>query len=191
MVLQNEVLSRAADYDFNTVRAYLEQGGTIDIYDRYGRGLLASLLRGYYKHAFYTDPNGKKWDIEAEENKNAIYYSWTPLEERPHSIKEQIDYLFSKGIHVNDIGWKEAKEYQKNHSDLWVEVPLYFTVRHRDYCMTKYLLEHGADPDIRFSFDEEDEMFPDVFDKNHWLLDDLDIAIVNGDCAEAMELLHC
>ena len=182
MITKEEVLARASEYDFNAVKAYLEQGGTIDVYDGYGSSLLTSLLRGYYNHAFYIGTDGKKIDIEAEENRNAIYYSWVPLEERPHAIKREIDYLIAKGIGVNAIGWEEAKEYQKSDTDFDVETPLYFTVKNRDYFMTKYLLEHGADPDIKFSFEEDD-----MFDDEHWLLTDLDIAILNGDREEAME----
>ena len=182
MISKEEVLNRALDYDFSAVKEYLDLGGSIDIYDGYGRGLLASLMCGYYMHAYYIGPDGKKIDTEAEEIRNAIYYSWTRLEDRPHAIKQEIDYLLAKGINVNAIGWEEAKEYQKSDTDFDVETPLYFTVKNRDYFMTKYLLEHGADPDIKFSFEEDD-----MFDDEHWLLTDLDIAILNGDLEEAME----
>ena len=181
MLSENKVLDAAANYDFAAVQAYLEQGGRTDIYDGYGSSLLTSLLKGYYRCAFYIGPDGKQIDIEADENKNAIYDSWAPLEQRPHPIKKQIDYLISKGIGINNIGWEEAKQHQHSDSDYEVDTPLYYTVVNRDYCMTKYLLDLGADPDIKFSFEDE------RFDSDYWLLEDLDIAILNGDREEAME----
>ena len=102
------------------------------------------------------------------------------MEERPHPIKEQVEYLLSKGIGVDDVGWKEASEHQKHCP--CVESPLMQAVCFRDYWMVKFLLEAGADPEIRL-FTEEWEWYG--YEK--WLYDDLDLAIYNGAIGEARQ----
>lgn len=186
MFTKEEVFRQAAAYDFDAVKEYLEQGGNPNIYDGSGSSLLTAILAAYYKHVFYSDPEEvtflKAHDDDDEYHRHVNKYCKMPLEERPHAIKEQVEYMISKGISVNAVGWKEAEEDQKY--NVGVDTPLYHSVMNIDYCMTKYLLEHGADPAQKLS---NEENYKDI-DYEDWLLEHMDIQILNGDSGEARDL---
>lgn len=101
-------------------------------------------------------------------------YCKVPPEERPHSIIDEIEYLIEKGISLNAFGLEEAKAHQG--SEIIVETPLFHAVMNRDYGMTKYLLEHGADPRIQICPNSDY-----LNDRDFWLLEDLDQALYRGD----------
>ena len=184
MLTSEEVLKKASLYDFEAVKDYLEAGGNKEVYDGTGRSLLTNLLEGYYLLVYREDPveaqivtghedDDDFWDCHVHR------LSRVPLDERPHKIKEQIEYLLSKGIGINAVGWEEAKAYQGE----WpcVETPLFQAVVYHDYCMTEYLLKHGADPGQKLYSDGS-------YDRDgyeDWLLDEMDICILNGDRGDA------
>ncbi len=183
MLSKKELFDKAADYDFDAIKEYLEGGGDIEVYDGGGNSLLSALLEAYYRHVYSSDPDEAKFleehDDDAEYHNHVNKYSKIPLEDRPHSIKEQVDYLMGKGITPNAVGWKEAEEDQE-----WapcVETPLFHSVVNCDYCMTEYLLKNGADPGQKLftdgSYDEDGY--------EDWLLEHLDIYIFNGDRGNA------
>ena len=61
------------------------------------------------------------------------------------------------------------------------ETALMQSVCWQDYYLTKYLLEHGANPGV-WLFPERDYK---QWDQEYWLMDELDIAIMNGAKGEA------
>ena len=61
------------------------------------------------------------------------------------------------------------------------ETALMHAVCRHDYYLCKYLLEHGADPGVRL-FTKPDY---ETRDREYWLMDELDISIMNGDKGEA------
>ena len=182
---RDEVLKRAEAYDYDAVRAYLEQGGNPEIYDREGASLLAVLLRGYYDSVFYSDPEEAAFLREHGEGDGELYrhvnpLCRVPLDKRPYGIRDKIDDLLARGIGINAVGWKEAEE-EYGPGDAWVETPLFHAVVHCDYCMTEYLLEKGADPWQRlFSEGNYDEQ-----EHEYWLLEHMDYYEDIGYCGEA------
>lgn len=197
MLSKEELFDKADQYDFDTIREYLEGGGNIELYDGGGRSLLTALLDAYYRLVYSSCPDEAQFLNEHEDDdeyyRHVNKYSRMPLEDRPHSIKEQIDYLMAKGITPNAVGWKEAAEHQK--WDPCVETPLFQSVVNCDYCMTEYLLKNGAEPGQKLSSsgDYDEKGYDD------WLLEHLDIYIFNGDRGDAAALdleiaallMHC
>lgn len=186
LLKKNEVFEKADSYQFDFVQEYLEQGGNAEIYDEYGSSLLTALLDAYYRLVFNKDPDEAQFlaehDDDDEYHQHVNKYCRMPLEERPHRIKEQIDYLMDKGIGVNAVDWEAATA--KNPDDPCVETPLMQTVFHCDYCMAKYLLEKGADPGQKlFSHGSYDEV-----GYEDWLLEHMDIYLFNGDYGDAGNL---
>ena len=183
MLTKEELFAKAAAYDFDAIRAYLESGGGIDIYDGYGKSLFAALLAGYYSCVYYSDPDETRFLKEHDEDEayfcHVNKYSRMPLDKRPHAIKTEIDYLMVMGISLNAVGWKEAEAYQKDAP--CVETPLFQAVVNCDYCMTEYLLEHGADPGQKLFTDGD----YDDFGYEDWLPEHLDIYISSGDSGNA------
>ncbi len=183
MLSKKELFEKIADYDFRVIKDYLENGGDIEVYDRYGNSILSAFIESYYYHVYYSDPDDMQFLEEhyddEEYHKHVNKYSKILLGDRPHLIKEQIDYLIRKGVTPNAVGWKEAKEEQE-----WaprVETPLFHSVVNCDYCMTEYLLKNGADPRQKlFSDGDYDEV-----GYEDWLIEHLDIYIFNGDCGDA------
>lgn len=166
-----EILRLAGEYHFDEVREYLEAGGNREVYDGYGNSLLSLIIKGYYAHE-YLDPDEaalyKKEEEEARLHSNVDRYSRVPLDERPHRIKEQIEYLLDKGIGINSVGWQEASRYWKDSP--MVETPLLWAVVYMDYGMVKYLLEKGADPGVRMFSDEDYSVYDG---QEYWLMDHL------------------
>ena len=186
MLTKEEVLDKAGWYDFDAVREYLEQGGDPEVYDGDGQSLLSLLLQAYYHFVFYEDPEETAFQEEHEDDeefyRHLNKYCRMPLEERPHAMKEKVDYLIAKGIGVNAVGWKEAEEHWKSMGPC-VKTPLFHSVVHCDYCMTKYLLENGADPGQKLFSDGD----YDQVGYEDWLLDHLDIYLFNGRRGESGE----
>ena len=179
MFTKEGIFRKAAAYDFDAVKEYLEQGGSPDIYDGSGRSLLTAVLAAYYEHVFYSDPDEvaflKAHDDDDEYHQHVNKYCRMPLGERPHSIKKQIDYLMAKGIGVNAADWKEAEGAPV------VETPLFHSVVHCDYCMTEYLLKCGADPCQKLISDGD----YDKIGYETWLPEHMDLCIFEGDRDDA------
>lgn len=186
MLSKEDVLEKANGYDFEAVREYIEQGGNTEIYDGSGNSLLSALLAGYYWKIFANDSDELKFHEEHEDDEESdthvCRYCRMPLEDRPQPIKEQVDYLVGKGISVNAVGWKEAEKYQEYAPA--VQTPLFHSVVYCDYCMTKYLLELGADPGQKLFSDGD----YDLDGYEDWLLDHMDYYIMDGHRGDAMEL---
>ena len=47
MLSKKELFDKAADYDFDAIKEYLESGGDIEVYDGGGNSLLSALLEAY------------------------------------------------------------------------------------------------------------------------------------------------
>ncbi len=185
MMTKEEVFEHAKEYDFDAVKEYLEEGGNPLVFNGAGASLIALLLCGYYRNEYTNNPDDIRKEKEYEDEiKRTGYIGFfdidiaknckIPPEERPHSIIDEIEYLIEKGISLNAVGWEEAKAHQG--SEIIVETPLYYAVVYRDYGMTKYLLEHGADPRIQICPNSDY-----TNDRDFWLLEDLDLALYRGD----------
>ena len=180
-----EALKKAHEYDFDVVREYLEQGGDPEVYDNWGNSLLSALLSGYYDKVFENDPDELRFYCEHDNDEefctHVFKYCRMPLEERPHPIREQSEWLIKKGIGVNAVNWEAARG--EDGIARSVESPLLHAVEHRDYCMIKFLLENGADPAQRlFAEDPWDPGYED------YLIEDMDVRIMNGDRGDSMML---
>ena len=50
MLSKKELFDKAAEYDFDAIKEYLESDGDIAVYDGSGNSLLSALLEAYYRH---------------------------------------------------------------------------------------------------------------------------------------------
>ncbi len=176
-----DAIESARHFDCDAVKAYLKGGGNPHIFDKEGGNLMHALLYGYYsEYAFYTEEERNTWmnyDWCLEQDDDAgdswcPHNSQVPLSERDIPIQEMIDLLLSSGVDVNAVCWLRG-DPPIDRGD--VETPLLLAVEYLDFFMTKYLLEHGADP--------ARELFHDDFQRNgyeDYLIEDLDIALLHG-----------
>lgn len=139
----------------------------------------------YYDQVFENDPDEFRFYCEHDNDEefctHVFKYCRMPLEERPHPIREQAEWLIQKGISVNAVNWEAARG--EDGIARSVESPLLHAVEHRDYCMIKFLLENGADPAQRlFAEDPWDPGYED------YLIEDMDVRIMNGDRGDSMML---
>ena len=186
MLSADAVFKEANNYDFDAVRDYLESGGEKDVYDVCGNSLLSALLSGYYTRVFDNDPEEIRFYAE-HDNDDAFFthvfrYCRMPLEDRPHPIGKQIEYLLEKGISLNAVSWEEAEKKQKFAP--CVETPLMHAVEHRDLCMAEFLLKNGADPAQKLFSDGK----YDRIGYEDWLVEHMDVLIMNGDKGDSRML---
>ena len=168
------IFNAAKKYDFETIKKYIDSGGAINICDSKGISIVAYFIEAYLTKEQSVELDNKEelflvhdeydykfWD-------EYVYnYQITPLRLRRSNILEKINYLFAHNADPNLCEIVDGA----------AETPLYFTVCvFQDYYFTKYLLEHGADPGI-WLFDDS-KMFG--YEQEPFLMDDLDIAIMNG-----------
>ena len=174
------IFKAAYNLDFEAIREYLENGGEINICNENGSSLLACYILRYLDEA---DPPSEAEQQLLDAHPENEYEFWdfyvyerqkTPLEKRSSGIFNQLELLFSYGADPNLC--KIVDEA--------TETALMHAVCMRDYYLTEYLLKKGADPGVRlFTPHEWDEA-----DKEYWLMDELDIDIMNGDRGELAEL---
>ena len=182
MLKEQTIFEAAANYDFAAIRAYVESGNDLNICDDRGHSLLTCFIDGYYDLEDEDPEELALYDIHDESD----YDFWdsyvfkiqrTPLEERPEGILEKLDYLFSRGIDPNLCVLVEEM----------TETALMYAVCRHDYYLTKYLLEHGADPGVWLFTKEPWE----TRDREYWLMDELDISIMHGDKGDAAAVTLC
>ena len=176
MSKEQSIFEAATSYDFDAIRAYVEKGNNLNICNDRGLSLLTCFIDGYYAHAD-TDPEERVlYDLHDE----CDYDFWdsyvfkiqrTPLEVRSGGILEKLDYLFDHGADPNLCFIVDGA----------TETALMHAVCRHDYYLCKYLLEHGADPGVRL-FTKPDY---ETRDREYWLMDELDISIMNGDKGDA------
>ena len=174
---EKEALFKAANqYDFDSIRKYVEGRGDLNICNERGHSLLTCFVDGYYGYEA-NDPDEVKL---RELYDKADYAFWdqhvskfqrTPLENRPSGILEAMDFFFAH----------EADPNLCVLVDGITETALMRAVCWHDYYLSKYLLEHGADPGVWLSAKEDHEKR----DRDYWLMDELDISILQGDKGDA------
>ena len=165
------IFEKAYTYDFPALKDYILSGGEINITDKDGSSLFAEFILGYVR--FGDCPEGEEKElVDTHENDDEFLQSYvykyqkTPLHKRKSGIKQQLDFLFKHGA---DPNLYRPTSINSN-------TPLIYAVCDFDYFLSKYLLEHGADPGLPLFNDEYD-----IKDgKDYWLMDELDIAIMNG-----------
>lgn len=176
MSKEQSIFEAATGYDFDAIRAYVEKGNNLNICNDKGFSLLTCFIDGYYDHE-ETDPEELAlFDLHDEFD----YDFWdsyvfkiqrTPLEARSSGILKKLDYLFAHGANPNLCVIVDGA----------TETALMHVVCRHDYYLCKYLLEHRADPGV-WLFSKPDY---EKRDREYWLMDELDISIMNGDKGEA------
>lgn len=169
---EHTIFEAAEDQDLAAIRAYAEAGKDLNICNGKGHSLLTCFVDGYYAHQD-TDPEELAlYELHDEFDYDfwdayVFKFQRTPLEERSGGLKETLDCLFAWGADPDLCVLVDGM----------TETALMHAVCHRDPYLTKYLLEHGADPGV-WLFEKDPH---EVQDREYWLMDELDISIMNGD----------
>ena len=168
------VFKAAKGYSFNKIKEYLEAGGDINICDSDGISILTYFIEAYLNHE-HNDEEERKEELFGSHDEydydfwdSYIYdYQITPLGKRKYRILQELDYLLAKGVDPNLCEIVDGD----------AETPLYVTVCvFKDYYLTKYLLEHGADPGV-WLFDENESPRDKPED---FLIEHMDVEILHG-----------
>lgn len=172
--MRNHIFEKARDYNFEAIKNYIEQGGNINICNEDGISLFACFIEGYLMEVHACEEESKKELFESHDEcdydfwDSYIYdYQITTLENRNHSILNELNYLLSCGADLNLCKLINGM----------TETPLYYALIFEDYYLLEYLLEHGADPGVWIS-DEGENLYK--WDKEYFLIEHLDILILNG-----------
>jgi hypothetical protein len=176
MPKEQSIFEAAAIFDFEVIRTYAEDGNSLNICNNKGHSLLTCFIDGYYTHGDADPEELALYDLHDEFD----YDFWdayvfkiqrTPLEARSSGILEKLEFVFTQGVNPNLCVMVGGA----------TETALMHAVCRHDYYLCKYLLEHGADPGV-WLFPKEDY---EKRDREYWLMDELDISIMNGDKGEA------
>ena len=152
-----DLFNHAFEYDFQAIVEYVNRGGNLNIMNDDGESLFCAFLEGYTNKGDTSPEEQRELESHSDD-----YDFWErhldarltiPLEKRKSGILSQLDFFFEHGVDVNLC---------KLPKDGSVMTPLAIAVCDEDYYLTKYLLQHGADPRVRL-FDEwslsKNEMF--------------------------------
>ena len=173
---EQKIFDAAMDYDFEAVRIYAESGNNLNVCNYRGHSLFACFVVGYYHH-LESDPEEQAlYDLHDEYDYDfwdsyVFKFQRTPLEDRSDGILEKLTFFLNHGADPNLCVLVDGM----------TETPLMQAVCNHDYYLTQYLLEHGADPGVWLFSKQEYEKR----DREYWLMDELDISIMNGDKGEA------
>lgn len=176
MKKEQAIFEAAARYDFEAIHAYAEDGGNLNICNDKGHSLLTCFVDGYYAYEDNDPEELALYEIH-DECDDDFWDSYvckiqrTPLEARASGILEKLEYFFAHGADPNLCVIVDGL----------TETALMRSVCRRDYYLTRYLLEHGADPGVWLSEKPDYE----TRDREYWLMDELDISIMNGDKGDA------
>lgn len=180
MAKEQAVFLAAANYEFEKIRVFAEAGNDLNICNHKGYSLLACFINGYYVHEESDSEESALYDLH-DECDDSFWDTYvfkiqrTPLEARSSGILEKLDFLFSHGVDPNLCIMVDGA----------TETALMYAVCEHDYYMAKYLLEHGADPGV-WLFTRPDH---EKRDREYWLMDELDISIMNGYKADAADVI--
>ena len=156
-MLNQDLFNHAFEYDFQAIVEYVNHGGNLNIMNDDGESLLCVFLEGYTNKGDTSPEEQRELESHSDD-----YDFWErhldarltiPLEKRNSGIFSQLSFFFEHDVDVNLC---------KLPKDGSVMTPLAIAVCDEDYYLTKYLLQHGADPRVRL-FDEwslsKNEMF--------------------------------
>ena len=139
-----DLFNHAFEYDFQAIVEYVNRGGNLNIMNDDGESLFCAFLEGYTNKGDTSPEEQRELESHSDD-----YDFWErhldarliiPLEKRKSGILSQLDFFFEHGVDVN------LCELPKDGS---VMSPLAIAVCDEDYYLTKYLLQHGADPRVR------------------------------------------
>lgn len=173
---EQKIFDAAMDYDFEAVRIYAESGNNLNICNHRGHSLFACFVVGYYHHLESEPEEQAIYDLHDEYDYDfwdsyVFKFQLTPLEDRSDGILEKLTFFLNHGADPNLCVLVDGM----------TETPLMQAVCNHDYYLTKYLLEHGADPGVWLSSKQD----YDKRDREYWLMDELDISIMNGNKGKA------
>ena len=166
------IFDAACACDFPYIEEYVRNGGDLNICDSSGKSVLAHFVYGYlrFDHSC-SEQEILLWDEHEDDDDDEYLLSFVPaklmmpLSERNDGICEQLTFFMDQGANVNLCVMNDGV----------VDTPLLHSVEFSDYYLAEYLLEQGADPGQRITDDG------DLVDgKDYYLLEELDIAIMNG-----------
>lgn len=180
--MNNSIFEAARDYEFDVIKAYLEGGGELNICDDKGVSLFARFVEGYLMKV-YEEEVKEKAELYHAHNEcdydfwdSHVYdFQVTPLEERKYKIKEELEYLIEKGADLNLCKIVDGM----------TDTPLSYAVcEYQDYYLTKFLLEHGANPGV-WLFDESERAIRPM-NQEHFLIEHMDVLLMErrGEAAE-------
>jgi len=100
------IFEAAAIFDFDAIRAYVEEGNNLNICNDRGLSLLTCFIGGYYAHKDENPEELELLDIHDEcdcdfWDSYVFKIQRTPLEARSGGILEKLDYLFAWGVDPN------------------------------------------------------------------------------------------
>ena len=169
--------SLALQYNFNSIKNYALDGGDLNICGSDGRSLLTCFIDGYMN---FGDPYTKAendlfqeyMDDDSFWNAFLPEVAKLPLHKRSSGIREQLDFLIDHGCDPNLCEMIDGE----------TETALMLAVCDRDYYLAEYLLGKGANPGLWLLEDNKNK-----YDKEYWLLDELDIGFEDGCHGERAE----
>ena len=169
--MEGTIFEAALQFDFEAIRTYVENGNDLNVCDHSGYSLLTCFIKGYYSFGCLAPEDEVLFEVHDECDYDfwdayVYQYQKSPLGERSHDFLKKLEFLFSHGADPNLCIMVEDM----------TETALMQSVCWQDYYLTKYLLEHGANPGV-WLFPERDYK---QWDQEYWLMDELDIAIMNG-----------
>ena len=169
--MEEKLFLWAMDYDFSSIQECIERGNSINICNENGNSLFAEFLNGYYSHGDIPDEEVAELDSRDQGDYEfwesfLSYRQQTPLESRSSDILSQMNFFFTHGTDVNLCKLKPGG---------MVETPLSIAVCAEDYYITKYLLEHGANPKV-WLFHEG----PPGKQQEHWLIEHMDVRMIDS-----------
>ncbi|WP_426349761.1 hypothetical protein ACPWSR_00625 [Alloiococcus sp. CFN-8] len=169
--MEEELFRRVMEYDFSSIEEWIELGNSINICNENGNSLFAEFLNGYYSYGDIPSEEAEQLNSRDQ----CDYEFWesfvsfrqqTPLESRSSGILDQMNFFFTNGADVNLCKLQPGG---------MVETPLSIAVCAEDYYITKYLLEHGANPKVRL-FDEDTP----GNQTEHWLIEHMDVRMMDS-----------
>ncbi len=170
-MMEEKIFCWAKEYDFPSIQERIERGNSINICNKNGNSIFAEFLNGYYSYGDIPDEEAAELDSHNECDYEfwesfLSYRQQTPLESRSSGILSQMNFFFTHGADVNLCNLQPGG---------MVETPLSIAVCAEDYYITKYLLEHGANPKV-WLFDESRSW------KQHedWLIEHMDVRMIDS-----------
>lgn len=176
------IFDYADEYNFEKIRECEENGEDINQVNKNGESVFTIFMNSYYSSKdFLTEKEYEAY--YGEEEDKSITEDWgyilkssiIPLENRRGNIKDKLDWFIQHGADINyrtlvtsAYGWKD-----------YGETALVYAVANLDYSMTKYLLEHGANPKQWVCYDKEIEGRKEY---DTFLFDHLDIEMFDSLC---------
>ena len=143
-----DLFNHAFEYDFQAIVEYVNRGGNLNIMNDDGESLFCAFLEGYTNKGDTSPEEQRELESHSDDydfwERHLAARLTIPLEMRKSGILSQLDFFFEHGVDVNLC---------KLPKDGSVMTPLAIAVCDEDYYLTKYLLQHGADPKVLL-FDE-------------------------------------